>query len=189
MAATTVWLKELRLVWVAACGGALSLAACTPTVEPMSQPSTAVLRPAEPPAVVAPPPPRPTRKPAPPPPQVAAVSPPGAGPSPAPDAESASQPIDPQQVIGLDEGNAAELLGPPEQSKESPPATIWHYVTRDCEIDVYFYLDLQSRVMRALQYEVRSNDFVDRRPERCFQQLVGEHRERSGSSISAYRPH
>src|SRR5579885_1291788 len=78
-------------------------------------------------------------------------------------------------------------LGAPASRTEAPPATIWHYASQDCEVDVYFYLDLQNRVMRALHYEVRSNDIVEQRPERCFQQLVDEHRQRSGAS-AAYSP-
>ena len=185
MAASTVWAKRVA----AAGAGALWLAACAVAPEPASEPVATTAQPVEPPAVVVPPP-HPARKPTPPAAQVAAVTLPGPtpGPTPEPDAEPPSEPVDPQQVNGLDEGNAESWLGQPGQRTEAPPATIWHYTTRDCEIDVYFYLDLQNRVMRALQYEVRSNDFVERRPERCFQQLVGEHRQREGSSVSAYSP-
>ena len=106
-----------------------------------------------------------------------------------PEATAAAETVDPERVIGLGEIDTAGWLGPPTLQSEAAPATIWRYTSRDCEIDLYFYLDLQNRVMRALHYEVRSNDFVERRSERCFQQLVDERRQRQGSgSSAAYHP-
>lgn len=137
----------------------------------------AVQAPAPAPVAALPPPapPRPVRKPTPP-----AVPP--ANQSPA----TAGEPVDPERLIGLDESDAANWLGEPNQRTDAPPATIWRYLSKDCQIDVYFYLDLQRGVMRALHYEVRSEDIVERRPERCFQQLVGERRQRDSAS-AAYR--
>jgi len=164
----------------ASLAGALCLTACaflepTPPAPPPEPVPEADIPP--PPPLAEPPPPRPARKPAPPP--VAHTAPP-----------SPAEPtvlVDPEHVIGLDEGAASDWLGAPASRTEAPPATIWHYASQDCEVDVYFYLDLQNRVMRALHYEVRSNDIVEQRPERCFQQLVDEHRQRSGAS-AAYSP-
>jgi hypothetical protein len=117
--------------------------------------------------------PRPIRKP----------TPPGA---PSEDALSRNAPVvDPAHVIGLKEADAQEWLGEPTERKDAPPATIWRYVGQSCEIDVYFYLDLQQRIMRALHYEVRGNDSGgEQRPERCFQQLVSERRERDGGAVA-----
>jgi hypothetical protein len=120
-------------------------------------------------------PPRPARKPVPPPMPPTDQSPAATG-----------EPVDPERLIGLDESDAANWLGEPNQRTDAPPATIWRYLSKDCQIDVYFYLDLQRGVMRALHYEVRSEDIVERRPERCFQQLVGERRQRDSAS-AAYR--
>jgi hypothetical protein len=159
--------------------GALWLVSCAVAPEP-SIPAEAPPDSAEAPlAEVTPPPPRPVRKPAAPAPAVPSEAAPPA------DVES---PVDPEHVIGLGELEAEDWLGQPEQRTEAPPATIWHYASRDCEVDVYFYLDLQHRVMRVLHYEVRSNDIVERRPERCFQQLVDEHRQREGKSTASYYP-
>jgi hypothetical protein len=121
-----------------------------------------------------------------PPPMVAALPRPTRKP-PAPD-EAAVPPretpaIDPQHVIGLKQGDAEEWLGEPTERKDAPPATIWRYVSRDCEVDIYFYLDLQQRIMRALHYEVRGNDSGRQRSERCFQQLV-ERREHDGGAVA-----
>lgn len=156
--------------------GVLCLGACSLSPPPPEQSVPPLQASLPPPALPSEPPPRPTRKP------------------PVPQPRSSSEPIwppqplpavDPQQVIGLDESATAEWLGEPSARTEAPPATIWRYVSADCQVDLYFYLDLQNKVMRALHYEVRSNDGIEQRPERCFQQLVDEHRQR-GRTSAAY---
>jgi hypothetical protein len=186
MAATTEARESGQLARVASLMVAAWLAGCAVAPEQVATPPV-VARPAEPQTTaLPPPPPRPIRKPAPPP-----ASAPGASVTPddrSPEPVAPPQPVDPERVIGLDETGAATWLGEPSQKSEAAPATIWRYQSRDCEVDIYFYLDLQNRVMRALHYEVRSNDIVDRRSERCFQQLVDERREREGRTSSAYHP-
>src|SRR5579883_753204 len=101
-------------------------------------------------------PPPPPRKPAPP--VIAAAPAETVARLPAPDASTTA--TDPAQgfdrIIGLDQPHLAAMLGEPRTRAESPPATIWRYSAPGCDLDVYFYLDLQSQAMRALHYEVRS---------------------------------
>lgn len=78
------------------------------------------------------------------------------------------------RLNGLDQAATTVLLGEPSQRAEAPPATIWRYLTRDCELDVYFYLDLRTNQMRALHYEVRNHDAAERPQHRCYEQLVTE---------------
>jgi hypothetical protein len=92
--------------------------------------------------------------------------------------------IDPDRVIGMNEADTQQWLGEPTERKDAPPATIWRYASRDCEVEIYFYLDLQQRIMRALHYEVRGTDSGEQRPERCFQQLVSEHREHDDGAVA-----
>lgn len=80
------------------------------------------------------------------------------------------------RLIGLDQPQVADMLGEPETRAEAPPATIWRYAGAGCEVDVYFYLDLQSQAMRALHYEVRSHDPPERSQQRCYDALRGERR-------------
>jgi hypothetical protein len=171
MAATVGRSLRRRLFQAATIWFALAVSSCAYFDEPPAAP------PAEPPpqapvAVVKPPaPPRPTRKPSPPP-----LLPPGQS--------TESQPVDPERLIGLDQPAAESWLGTPDQRTDASPGTIWRYLSKDCEVDVYFYLDLQKGVMRALTYDVRSDDIVERRSERCFQQLVDEHRQRESNAAS-----
>jgi hypothetical protein len=161
-------LSQAATIWLA-----LGLSSCAffgeqPAAPPVTEPP-----PPAPVAALKPPtPPRPTRKPPPPP-----LQPPGGQ-------STESQPVDPEHLIGLDQRDAESWLGTPSQRTDAPPGTIWRYLSKDCEVDVYFYLDLQKGVMRALTYEVRSEDIVERRSERCFQQLVDEHRQRESNAAS-----
>jgi hypothetical protein len=174
MVAAVRRVRKWRLLEMATFGAAFGLGACallSDSADEAAPPPAAEAAPVDVPP--APPPPRPARQPVPPAPAIEAAPEP-------------SETVDPARVIGLDQTGTADWLGEPSQRTEAPPATIWRYLSRECEIDIYFYLDMQHRIMRALHYEVRSNDIVERRPERCFQQLVDERR-RNGDSAS-YRP-
>jgi hypothetical protein len=95
---------------------------------------------------------------------------------------------DVDQLIGLDQPQVASLLGEPRTRAESPPATIWRYGGPNCEVDVYFYLDLQSQTMRALHYEVRSHDAPERSAQRCYNALLSERRTHADSNAGSDRP-
>jgi hypothetical protein len=94
------------------------------------------------------------------------------------------------RLNGLDPASTVEWLGEPRQRAESPPATIWRYITRDCELDVYFYLDLRTNQLRALHYELRSqnHDAADRPQQRCYEQLVAERGASAEPTVGADRP-
>jgi hypothetical protein len=146
--------------------------------------------------------PRPVRKPAPPgstgpgtgaP--TSAAPPGGAGSRDATTSPPSSLPpeaADPERLIGMSQGEAASLLGEPTQRAEAAPATVWRYAGPQCELDLYFYLDLQSQVLRVLHYEVKGDEPTDTRRGRCFEQFVAEQRDRDragggGGEAGAYR--
>jgi hypothetical protein len=132
-------------------------------------------------------PPRPSRKPTPPPPGVTPVSRPPEEPiAPQPEAVR-PPPLGPEVLRGMRPEEVMRVLGEPWQRAEAPPATLWRYVGRSCELDLYFYLDLQSRVTRVLDIVLRPADFGG---DRCFEQLVAERadRERQGVATGAPGP-
>jgi hypothetical protein len=92
------------------------------------------------------------------------------------------------RLIGLDQPQVADMLGEPESRAEAPPATIWRYAGAGCEVDVYFYLDLQSQAMRALHYEVRSHDPPERSQQRCYDALRSERRAHGDDASGSDRP-
>jgi hypothetical protein len=83
--------------------------------------------------------------------------------------------LKPESLIGLDQPATAALLGEPTERSEAAPATIWRYTGRSCQLEIYFYLDLKSQVMRALHYEVRTHEAAEPARSRCFADLVAEH--------------
>jgi hypothetical protein len=154
--------------------GLLALAGCSEPPPPAPPPPLEAAAPIEPPPPPQPPPP--PRKPAPPG-SVQAVEPstPTETARIEPSQRESSSPGNPERLIGLDQPQTEALLGLPSERRQAAPATIWRYASRTCDLEVYFYLDLQSQVMRALHYEVRTHESADPAPNRCFAELVAEH--------------
>lgn len=176
MSAETPEREKRRVTFVALILSLVALGGCAlfeKKPPPVVPPPPEAVEPASPPLPAEPPPPRPARKPRP--------------PSPGNVSGEQQEPLDPERLIGLGQEDAENWLGHPSDRTEAAPAQIWHYLGHDCQIDVYFYLDLQSKVMRALHYDVRNNDNNDRGAERCFQQIVAERHDRDDSA-SANRP-
>ncbi|HMK69029.1 MAG TPA: hypothetical protein VK433_10805 [Stellaceae bacterium] len=157
---------------IASVGLLLQLGACA-WLLPENPPPNKVEAPAAPAADLQPPPPAPPRKP--PVPSTLALNPAGPMPSVTAEPEALGPAADPEGLIGLDQKQIESLLGSPQQSSEAAPARIWHYAGRNCQLEIYFYLDLKSQVMRALHYEVKSNEPTDPARERCFSDLVARH--------------
>lgn len=125
-------------------------------------------------------PPKPPRKPPVPPATGDAESPAEIAPAEPPTETAKIEPIQrpvlkPESLIGLDQPATAALLGEPTERSEAAPATIWRYTGRSCQLEIYFYLDLKSQVMRALHYEVRTHEAAEPARSRCFADLVAEH--------------
>lgn len=128
-------------------------------------------------------PPKPPRKPPVPPTPSEAESPAETAPAAPPTeteaakAEPIPQPptLKPDSLIGLDQPATERLLGEPTERSEAAPATIWRYTGRSCQLEIYFYLDLKSQVMRALHYEVKTHEAAEPARSRCFADIVAEH--------------
>ncbi len=75
---------------------------------------------------------------------------------PSPPSQTAVQ-APPPDLVGLDEQAATRLLGPADQEIERPPAVVWRYKADSCELDLYFYLDVESGRMRTLRYTSKSS--------------------------------
>jgi hypothetical protein len=172
----------------------LAVAACDFGPPPPPAPPVAAAEPEPAPTLPSPPP----RKPAPARSPVVANLPPEASGErtslpeeralePAPEVTPATQAGSFDRLIGLDQPHVTDLLGDPRSRAESPPATIWRYAGRNCELDVYFYLDLQSQTMRALHYEVRSHDSPERSAQRCYGDVV-QRRAQTESAGGTDRP-
>jgi hypothetical protein len=61
-----------------------------------------------------------------------------------------------EDLVGLDEQRAIELLGPPATTEDRAPARIWHYKSSHCELDLVFYMEMHTGRMRTLHYDFKS---------------------------------
>ncbi len=176
------------------------LAACAGG-QPSSPPATASAQPPQPPLAKDALPlgvPHPARKPTPPPVQGGPASEPGneplamiepgapaaasglpaaapasAPPAPAPaSGPAAAAPPQVQELIGLDQPAATRLLGTAVERREEPPATIWRYKTANCELDLFFYLDLRSGRMRTLHYTFKGDATDSAGRQNCLRDLA-----------------
>ncbi len=77
------------------------------------------------------------------------------------------------QLIGLDQPGATRLFGAATEQTEAPPATVWHYRSPTCELELFFYLDLRSGKMRTLHYTFKDNPGGS---EDCLRSLVAARR-------------
>ena len=62
------------------------------------------------------------------------------------------------ELVGRSEEEVARLLGTAHSLREEPPATIWGYQADSCSLDLFFYMDMESRSFRALAYDVTTTD-------------------------------
>jgi hypothetical protein len=76
------------------------------------------------------------------------------------------------ELIGLDEPAAAHLLGEAAERIEQPPAKIWRYRSANCELDLYFYLDVRSGRMRTLHYAFKGDASDTGKRQSCLRELV-----------------
>ena len=88
--------------------------------------------------------------------------------SPGRQGEVPSQP----ELIGLDQSGAIRLLGPATEKSDEPPATVWRYKTADCELDLFFYLDLRSGRMRTLRYSFKADGAEVAQRQECWRSLI-----------------
>ncbi len=61
--------------------------------------------------------------------------------------------FDPQTLIGLGQSEVIAALGQPNAREEIAPARVWRYAAVDCEVKLFFYLDLRDEQFHLLSYE------------------------------------
>jgi hypothetical protein len=76
------------------------------------------------------------------------------------------------ELIGLDQSAATRLFGAAAERLEEPPATVWRYKNANCELDLFFYLDLRSGQMRTLHYALKNEAADNARGQDCLRSLV-----------------
>ena len=75
-------------------------------------------------------------------------------PPPVPPAKPPVAQLDPQRLVGLNESAVTDLIGPPQDVRDQPPARVWRYAGNKCAVEVLFYFDLTQQEFRALTFSV-----------------------------------
>ena len=111
--------------------------------------------------------------------EAAAVpEPPGAPPpEPPPEQTQTALAVPPStELLGLDPQHTRELLGPAAQTRNQSPATVWHYKSGRCELDLSFYMEMKSGQMRALHYDFRGDTDSPEQRQACLRSIIEENR-------------
>lgn len=69
-----------------------------------------------------------------------------------------SAPPDSAPYVGLAEAQLVARLGQPTAESEEPPGKTWRYQNKSCTVDFMLYPDVETRIYRALAYEVINDD-------------------------------
>ena len=82
------------------------------------------------------------------------------------------------KLVGMSRGETATLLGAPTEERDAAPAKIWKFMSGECVVDVYFYLDVARNDFYALHYNVQDRYGVTtgEPAERCLQRIYSESR-------------
>jgi len=80
------------------------------------------------------------------------------------------------ELLGLDPQHTRELLGPAAQTRNRSPATVWHYKSGRCELDLSFYMEMKSGQMRALHYDFRGEADSPEQRQACLRSIIEENR-------------
>jgi hypothetical protein len=76
------------------------------------------------------------------------------------------------EVVGLDEAQLRSRFGPPSSEEDKAPGKVWHYRSGHCRVDLDLYPDVETRVYRALAYEVTSDDGSHEKEHHCLAELA-----------------
>lgn len=74
-------------------------------------------------------------------------------------------------LVGLDQTQVAQVLGPPMSETDKAPGKVWRYWNSRCTVDVSLYLDVHSRAYRVLAYEVTNHDYSAGGRGKCLAEL------------------
>jgi hypothetical protein len=87
-------------------------------------------------------------------------------------------PLDPAQLVGLNPAQLESFLGRPSSVREEPPATVWAYRAGPCSLEVFFFMSVETKAMKALAYDLKPPQRSAAARNDCFDSIVAETRDR-----------
>jgi hypothetical protein len=80
------------------------------------------------------------------------------------------------QLVGIDQQRATEMLGPAAATDNRSPATVWHYKSSRCELDLAFFMEMRSGRMRSLHYDFKNGADTPEQRRTCLKTIIEENR-------------
>lgn len=138
---------------------AVLLAACPSATLPPSSPPARMAAATIRPMVPAPPP-------------VPRAKPPSPPVSQAPRQETTLKELQPEALVGLSQDQARHMLGSPLSHEEESSAIVWRYARSNCDLRLFFFMDVTSHDFRTLSYDMTSTGHDPNDPQRCLTHLA-----------------
>lgn len=60
-------------------------------------------------------------------------------------------------LVGLSRDEARSMLGTPASATEEASAIVWRYAENDCQLRLFFFMDMTAHDFRALSYDASSS--------------------------------
>lgn len=98
--------------------------------------------------------------------------------APGPETARAAPVLVPEQLVGIDPAKLETLLGRPSSVHDEPPATVWTYRAGVCSLDVFFFMSVETKAMKALAYDLKPPQRPPAARNDCFDSIVAEARDR-----------
>jgi len=89
--------------------------------------------------------------------------------------------VDPARFVGLNMASARTLVGNPHAVRNEGLAVVWAYKVPICSLEIFFYSDIQSQALHALQYtlmDAKGAAVAD--TERCMRAIQAARTDASG---------
>lgn len=79
----------------------------------------------------------------------------------------------PESLIGISQEDVQNRFGVASDIRDAAPAKVWEYRSGSCLVDLFFYMDLNTKQFRVLAYDIKRSDGVaeDMPLARCLREL------------------
>jgi len=78
---------------------------------------------------------------------------------------------DSKTLVGKNEVELKQFLGPPNGVRNEPPAMVWSYQARECSLDVFLYFDVGQKRFRSLAYRFFPETRVSQVERECLAEI------------------
>lgn len=78
---------------------------------------------------------------------------------------------DSKTLVGKNEVELKDFLGPPKTVRNEPPAMVWSYQSRECSLDVFLYFDVGQKKFKSLAFRFFPETRVTQVERECLAEI------------------